>query len=115
MFKCLIILDMYLRRHSKKINGEEYGYWSLVESVRTARGPRQRVVASGNKWLRWALVEAAQRAPMFDMWLREFYNRISKKGSNIARVAVARRLMEIIYQIWTQQRPYYTKPVTVAL
>lgn len=40
---------MYLRRYSKKKHGEEYGYWSLVESVRTARGPRQRVVANIGK------------------------------------------------------------------
>jgi transposase len=40
---------MYLRRYGKKVNGEEYGYWSLVESVRTARGPRQRVIASIGK------------------------------------------------------------------
>lgn len=37
---------MYLRRHDKKVDGADYGYWSLVESVRTARGPRQRVVAN---------------------------------------------------------------------
>ena len=36
---------MYLRRHSKKVDGEDYGYWSLVESYRTVRGPRQRIVA----------------------------------------------------------------------
>jgi transposase len=40
---------MYLRRHSKKVVGEEYGYWSLVESMRTARGPRQRIVATIGK------------------------------------------------------------------
>jgi transposase len=40
---------MYLRRHDKKADGEEYGYWSLVESVRTARGPRQRIVATIGK------------------------------------------------------------------
>ena len=40
---------MYLRRHDKKVAGEEYGYWSLVESVRTARGPRQRIVATIGK------------------------------------------------------------------
>ncbi len=40
---------MYLRRYGKKVNGEEYAYWSLVESFRTARGPRQRVVASIGK------------------------------------------------------------------
>jgi transposase len=40
---------MYLRRYGKKVDGEEYEYWSLVESVRTARGPRQRVVATIGK------------------------------------------------------------------
>lgn len=40
---------MYLRRNGKKVKGEEYGCWSLVESVRTARGPRQRVVATIGK------------------------------------------------------------------
>ena len=39
----------YLRRYAKKVDGEEYGYWSLVESVRTASGPRQRIVASIGK------------------------------------------------------------------
>ena len=41
--------EMYLRRHSKKVDGEDYSYWSLVESVRTARGPRQRIVATIGK------------------------------------------------------------------
>jgi transposase len=40
---------MYLRRHGKNVDGEDYGYWSLVESVRTARGPRQRIVATIGK------------------------------------------------------------------
>jgi len=40
---------MYLRRHNKKADGEQYDYWSLVESVRTAKGPRQRIVATIGK------------------------------------------------------------------
>ena len=40
---------MYLRRHRKKVDGENYDYWSLVESVRTIRGPRQRIVATIGK------------------------------------------------------------------
>ena len=47
--RCLLISDMYLRRHGKNVDGEEYGYWSLIESVRTARGPRQRIVATIGK------------------------------------------------------------------
>jgi transposase len=36
---------MYVRRCYRKKNGKRHGYWALVESYRTARGPRQRVVA----------------------------------------------------------------------
>lgn len=36
---------MFLRRHRKHADGETYEYWSLVKTVRTARGPRHQVVA----------------------------------------------------------------------
>jgi hypothetical protein len=36
---------MYLRKHYREVEGKRYGYWALVESYRTERGPRQRVVA----------------------------------------------------------------------
>jgi len=40
---------MYLRRNTKTKNGADYDCWTLVESVRTARGPRQRIVATIGK------------------------------------------------------------------
>jgi hypothetical protein len=43
------LFSMYLRRHNKKVDGEQYDYWALVESSRTARGPRQRIVAAIGK------------------------------------------------------------------
>ena len=36
---------MYVRRCYREKNGKRHAYWALVESYRTARGPRQRVVA----------------------------------------------------------------------
>ncbi len=36
---------MFLRRFQRKKNGKRHTYWALVESIRTARGSRQRVVA----------------------------------------------------------------------
>jgi hypothetical protein len=36
---------MYLRRCYRKKDGKRHAYWALVESHRTERGPRQRVVA----------------------------------------------------------------------
>jgi hypothetical protein len=40
---------MFLRRKDKQSRGVGYSYWHLCETVRTARGPRQRVVASLGK------------------------------------------------------------------
>ncbi len=36
---------MFLRRHRKRAGGEDYTYWSLVKTVRTAKGPRHQFVA----------------------------------------------------------------------
>jgi transposase len=40
---------MYLRRHRRTANGTPYEYWTLVESRRTASGPRQHTVATLGK------------------------------------------------------------------
>lgn len=36
---------MFLRRNRRKVDGESYEYWTLVRTVRTAKGPRQEIVA----------------------------------------------------------------------
>jgi transposase len=38
-------VSMFLRQQFKTVNGQRRAYWALVESYRTAQGPRQRVVA----------------------------------------------------------------------
>src|SRR5512133_945704 len=40
---------MFLRRNRRTVNGECYEYWTLVKTVRTAKGPRQEVVATLGK------------------------------------------------------------------
>jgi hypothetical protein len=40
---------MFLRKNRKRFDGEVYEYWTLCETVRTERGPRQRLVASLGK------------------------------------------------------------------
>lgn len=42
-------MGMYLRRNKRKKGCTEYEYWSLVESARTGRGPRQKIVATIGK------------------------------------------------------------------
>jgi transposase len=36
---------MYLRKIHRKKDGKEHAYWALVESYRTVKGPRQRIIA----------------------------------------------------------------------
>jgi transposase len=40
---------MFLRRNRRLVDGEAYEYWTLVKTVRTARGPRQEIVATLGK------------------------------------------------------------------
>ena len=49
---------MFLREHSRFKDGKEHGYWSLVETIRTADGPRQRTLCylgelNGSAYARW--------------------------------------------------------------
>lgn len=49
---------MFLRQHGRVRNGREHSYWSLVETVRTADGPRQRTLCylgelNGSAHVRW--------------------------------------------------------------
>jgi hypothetical protein len=36
---------MFLRRYQRTKDGKTHSYFALIESVRTGRGPRQRIVA----------------------------------------------------------------------
>lgn len=53
---------MFLRRKDKQVRGVGYSCWNLCETVRTVRGPRQRVVASLGK------LDEAQIAGLKDGW-----------------------------------------------
>lgn len=93
-------------------------YAGLVPSTYSSGGRtyQGRITKQGNRWLRWAVTEAAQKAVIQDAWLGRYYDRIAKRrGTKRARIAVARKLLEIIYMIWKQRRPYYKKSVAVGL
>jgi len=40
---------MFIRRNRRTVNGETYEYWTLVRTIRTAKGPRQEIVATLGK------------------------------------------------------------------
>ena len=60
---------MFLRAHHRTKNGKPHTYFSLVESIRTDRGPRQRIVAElgvlsaddQRRWQRTAIFHARHR------------------------------------------------------
>lgn len=67
------------------------------------------ITKRGNTHLRWALIEAVTPAIISDDLLRVEYERIKqRKGTRIARVAVARKLLEWVYRVWKQKRSFQT-------
>lgn len=84
-------------------------YAGLVPSTYSSGGKtfNGRIIKGGNKWLRWALVEAVIPAIRKDQWLRYEYERLkTKKGYNKAKVAIARKLLEVTYKILKEGRNY---------
>jgi transposase len=71
---------------------------------RTYHGP---ITKQGSAWLRWAALEAVYPAIKKDLGLRALYQRLTKrKGPNVAKIAVARRLLTIIYRVLMEKRDY---------
>lgn len=59
-----------------------------------------KIVKQGNKWVRWALVQAAHQAARHDPELRCFFGRVaSRRGVQKAVVAVARKMAVSIYYV----------------
>lgn len=66
-----------------------------------------RITKLGNRYLRWAFCEAAQKVHISSPKLGCLYRRIKqRKGSNTAKVAVARKLAEITWGVWKTRTPY---------
>lgn len=84
-------------------------YTGLVPST-YASGTRMvhgRLTKQGNKWLRWAFVEAVAPAIRTSPSLRRYYARLkARRGAKDARVATARKLAELAWTVWTEKRPY---------
>lgn len=84
-------------------------YTGLVPSTYSsgARTTHGSLTKRGNRWLRWALVEAVWPGIRCSPWLRRYYERIkARRGARDACVATARKLAELVWQIWTEGRCY---------
>jgi transposase len=92
-----------------------------AKQVASYVGPTPRVRASadrvrlghiskeGNRLLRGVLVLAATQAVRRPGPLRAWFHAVKqRRGRNVARVAGARRLVEIVYPVWKQECDYFT-------
>ena len=65
------------------------------------------ITKEGRKELRWAMVEAAQRAVKSDpRWTGKFQALHKRMHRNQAIVAVARQLLELVWYVLTRRQPY---------
>jgi transposase len=86
-----------------------HAYAGVIPSVHSSGDNTYygKIIRAGNRWLRWAAVEAVWPAIRADFDLRCFYERLARrKGANKAKVAAARRLLTIVYKVWKEQRNY---------
>lgn len=84
-------------------------YAGIVPSTHSSadRTFHGRITKQGNKWLRWAFVEAVAPAVRADPAIKTYYERFATtKGANRAKVATARRLLTIAFQILRDERAY---------
>lgn len=85
-------------------------YVGLTPRVRASadRIRRGYISKEGNRVVRWALVEAATQAARRPGPLRAWFRLVQqRKGKKVARVALARRLAEIVYHIWRDEIDYF--------
>jgi len=90
-------------------------YAGLVPTTHSSGGKtfQGKLIKQSNKWLRWAMVEAAWIAIRHDPYFRTHYGRrVRAKGSQTAIIAVARRLLEVIWHVLSEERAYENRPAT---
>jgi transposase len=86
-----------------------FSYMGIIPSTFSSGGRtfHGRLTKQGNKYLRWAIIEAIWPAIQSDADLMAYYEKVRvKKGPNPAKVATARRLATIVYRVLYQKRPY---------
>jgi transposase len=96
-----------IRRFSRP--ADLHSYAGVIPSTH-ASGSRTfhgHISKQGNVWLRWAILEAVYPAIRRDLVLLALYKRLARrKGANVAKIAVARRLLTIIYRVLSERRNY---------
>ena len=92
---------MFLRSHQRNKDGKDHRYWSLVETVRTPDGPRQRTLCylgelNGNAQARWLKTIEVFNEQGESRQLKLFPAEVesSENDPNVARVLLKKVRME---------------------
>ena len=99
--------DIHRFAHAKQVAS----YVGLTPRVRSSAGRVRagHISKEGNRLLRWVLVLAATQAIRRPGPLRTWFHAVKKRrGKKVARVALARRLAEIVFHVWKQECDYFT-------
>ena len=86
-------------------------YVGLTPRIRASAGRIRagHISKEGNRLLRWVLVLAATQAVRRPGPLRTWFHAVKKRrGKKVARVALARRLAEIVFHVWKHECDYFT-------
>jgi transposase len=108
------LIDDDIKRFSSK--EKLCSYAGGVPSIYSSKEKlyRGRITKQGNKYIRWALCEAAQISLRNSLYFRYHYNKVkNKNNTNSAIIALARRMLEIIYVILKEKREYIEKPINI--
>jgi transposase len=90
------------------------GYAGLVPSTYSSGESTRhgKITKQGSRWLRWTMIEAAQRQQLCKKiqgfgW---YYNKIKmRKGGKTAAVATARKLLAVIWKMLTENREFESR------
>jgi len=82
--------------------------YDVIENQSGKRNGKTRISKAGNKYIRRALYFPALNATKIDGPLKKFYDRIFHRHFIFkkANVAVQRKLLCLIYTLWTNDQPY---------
>jgi len=84
-------------------------YAGLVPSTHSSGGKTYhgKMILEGNRWLRWALIEAAVPASYADAGIKQRLEALRKiKNANVAKAIIARWLLKVVYHVLKDGRPY---------
>jgi transposase len=97
------------------------GYTGLCPKVYQSgsKDRRGQLTHAGPKYLRWALIEAAQHAcrhpPYHERYQRNKRRLGKQRGAKVAQIDIARRLAEAIWHMLTRDQPFAPAGATAAL